>query len=199
MNIICAYRRLVFGRIEVFAKRGPIETLLFKQNNTIVNSAADILALAVSGDTAINGMYLAYTNGVVAEAPVPVERAASHYHTLGSISPKGFVRVPTVSEPAFSSTNTTLYNGNAVKFVAISDANVVIADPGNDVTDGLSTFYGAGLMVLDPDGYVNDLLFAAVNFDIPQLKVAGANIGVRWTLTFANPEVSSSLSSSSSM
>jgi len=169
---------------------------LFTEKNTVVNSAADILAKAVAGQLTLNGMYFPFTNGLVSEPPVPVERTADHYHTLGSISPKGFVRAPTLAEPSFRSTDTSKFNNNQIILVAISDTNVVVPDPGNELIDGVSQFYGSALLALDPDSFLQDILFSADNFVSPVPKIPNAQIGVRWRVTFKAP---AAVSSSSSM
>jgi hypothetical protein len=195
---------LVKGRVEVFQRfpvyGGHYDRKLYSQDNIIVESHADILAKAAAGEPVfVNGMYFAYTNGAVAEPPVPAERTASYYHTTGSVNPKGFVRVPTIAEPSFASSDTPFAH-NQVTVVAVSDSNVVVPDPGNEVTDNVSQFYGAGLLFLEPSSFLNDILFSAVNFASPITKVANAQIGVRWTLTFKPVDfVPSSFSSSSSM
>jgi hypothetical protein len=189
------------GHIEVFLRypiyKGWYDRTLYSQKNTIVNSSVDILAkAAVAEELVLNGMYFAFTNGVVSEAPVPPERTANYYQTTGSVSPKGFVRVPTIAEPSFGTSDPVKFAHNRVVVVAVSDTNVVVPDFGNSVTDNVSKFYGAGLLALDPNSFTDDILFSAVNFDSPLTKVANAQIGVRWTLTFNPTEAESSSSSS---
>jgi len=194
MQVNQQYKYPIKGDITVF-RRDEItgkDTDLHSQHNVIVNTAADVMALAVSGQANINGMYMAYENSVppIVEATPAVTRAASYYHTTGSTDPRGFVRVPTISQPAIASSDPK-YNGNQVTFVGISDSNVVIPDGTNSVTDGTSQFYGAALLFLDPAGFANDILFSAVTFDdigpSEFEKIAGAQLGVRWVITFDIP------------
>jgi hypothetical protein len=196
MKLDRKYNFPVRGHITVFQREvinGEIvDTDLLSKPNLVVNTGADVMALAVSGQSPINGMYMAYENSappIVESSPV-VTRAASYYHTTGSTDPRGFVRVPTVSQPDFTSSDPK-YNNNQVTFVAISDSNVVIPDGGNAVTDGTSQFYGAALLHLAPTGYADDILFAAATFSDSGPsefeKIAGAQLGVRWTVEFDIP------------
>ena len=196
MQVENKYNYPVRGDITIFQRSivgGEInDTDIHSQSNLVVNTAADVMALAVAGQASINGMYMAYENSVppIVETTPLVTRAASYYHTTGSTNPKGFVRVPTISQPSFVASDPK-YNGNQITFVGISDSNVVILDAGNAVADGTSQFYGAALLFLDPAGYANDILFSAVTFDdigpSEFEKIAGAQLGVRWTLTFDIP------------
>jgi hypothetical protein len=179
------------GDVEVFSRLRGVDTVVYKKRNLIVNEGSDVMAQAVAGGLFVNGMYLNFTNSPGATPPfdpVTVDRTAELYQTSGSIAPLGVVRVPTLAQPEFSTSDNTKYNGNQVRFTAISDSNV-LNDPGPaaSLIDGVSNFYGAALLYLDPEDLTQDLLLAAVNFDDFVVKVANAQIGVRWTLTFTTP------------
>jgi hypothetical protein len=196
MQVENKYNYPVRGDITVFQRSvvdGVIQdTDIHSQKNLVVNTAADVMALSVAGQAPINGMYMAYENSAppIVEATPLVTRAANYYHTTGSADPRGFVRVPTISQPAFAASDPK-YNGNQITFVGISNSNVVIPDGGNAVADGTSQFYGAALLHLSPAGYASDILFSAVTFDdigpSEFVKIAGAQLGLRWTLTFDIP------------
>jgi hypothetical protein len=178
------------GDIEVFSRLRGVDTVVYSKRNLIVNEGSDVLAMAAAGGVFVNGMYLNFTNspgGTPPFDPVTVDRTADLYQSAGSVSPLGVVRVPTLSEPEFSTSDNTKYNNNQVRFTAISDTNVLNDDTAAELIDGVSNFYGASLLYLDPNDPTNDLLLAAVNFDDFIVKVANAQIGVRWTLTFTTP------------
>lgn len=177
------------GDIEVFYRYPDREETVLKKKNVILFSAADVITKALAGQLAINGMYLAYENSAppIAEDTPPQERTALYYQSTGSTDPRGFNRVSTVAQASFDSTEAN-YNNNKVTFVSISDGEVAIADGGNAVADGTSQYYGAALAYLDPSDLNNDILFSAVTFaDLggPSEfeKIAGAQIGVRWSIT----------------
>ena len=119
---------------------------------------------------------------------MPPERLASWYATTGSVAPMGFVRVPLIGTPAYATTDAGRYVNNRVSFTAISDGRVCVPDTGNEMTDGVSKFYGAALAYLG-DTYAQDVLFSAVNFvdttgAESYLKIPNAQLGVRWFLSF---------------
>jgi hypothetical protein len=194
MNIAEAHKLPIRGEIELFHlfDNGRVQSI-HKQRNVILNSGMDIAARALAGNINVNGMYMAYENSAppIAEPTPAATTTALYYQTTGSTDPRGFVRVPTIAMPAFSSTDTQ-YNTNKATFVAISDGNVAIPDGGNTVQDGVSQFYGAALAYLDPEGYAGDILFSAISFkDIGTPtefeKIAGAQIGIRWAIWFELP------------
>jgi len=192
MNI-CEEHRGVRGQIELFRQlpQGPEEILA--QGNTILNGAADLMAKAVAGQLLINGMYFAYDNDGPPfddTSPPPKERTATFYHTDGG-GTRNFVRAATLAQPSFDASDTQ-YNHNKVVFVAVTDGGGELPGAGNILTDGLSQFYGAALGWLSPDGYTEDLLFSAIDFDdigaVSHFQqIAGAQLGIRWSIFFTIP------------
>jgi len=179
----------VQGRVEIFHvyPNGDKHTV-FRGKNTIVNSGSDILAKALAGELAVNGMYLRYFNGAgpVASATIPATRTATYYHNLAA--DEGIVRVATLAEPSYASSDETTYDNNNVVFVSITDSNTI----GAALTDGLSNFFQAALVVLDSDDYTDDILFSAAFFlssgsVVLVPKIANAQVGVRWTVSFTTP------------
>jgi hypothetical protein len=179
----------VYGDVEIFLRRpGQPDETLQRRKNLVLYSAYDLLAKAAGGQQLVNGMYLAYSNDAVPADVVPPERRASWYSTTGSVAPLGFVRVPLIGEPAYASTDATRYLNNRVSFTAISDGRVCVPVSGNELTDGVSKFYGAALIWLGAT-YAQDVLFSAVNFKDATgadyyLKIPNGQVGVRWFLSF---------------
>jgi hypothetical protein len=189
MNITDKALKPCRGEIEVFRRYKGYDKTLLRKDNLVVNSGMDLLAQALAGDKFVNGMYMAYSNDTppIAEPSPQLTDTVGLYQGAGSVDPKGFVRVPTIANPAFSSSDVQ-YNTNKVTFVGISDGQVAIPNGGNSVQDGVSQFYGAGLVHLDPDDLADDILFASVTFgDFGPSEfeqIAGAQIGIRWSVYF---------------
>lgn len=187
------FKDFVRGEIEVLHihEDGREEILLHKKN-LILNSASDLVAKAVAGELRINGMYMAYRNdGGDAQFPVDITLAPGDFLALPTNS--GFVRVPTISRPEYAASE-LYYVNNQVKFTAITDSNPVVPTANNTITDGVSMFYGASLAFVDPGtDPLKDVLVAGAHFDngapIEFPKIAGAQLAVRWTLTFKTPQV----------
>ena len=191
MNLAQVYSS-VRGDLEVFLRTAEGDRTLFRTQNMIVNSGSDILAKCLGGiDRAINGMYLQFDNGadlVDAGEALSVDREASFYHSTTNL--KGILRVATLASPSFETTVEADYQHNKVLFVAVSDDNVLTGEP---IVDGTSRFFGAGL-IHRAETYADDVLFSAVHFRNPTTsaltpitKIANAQIGVRWGITFTTP------------
>jgi hypothetical protein len=176
------------GKVEIFRQYtdGSQETLL-KQDNLILNSGPDLMARVLAGktDSIVNGMYLEYKN-TAPTAPTIAEARDTSYYT-GLTGDTGFVRVSTLSEPSFSASD-TIYSNNQVSFVAITDGTT---ESSANIVDGTSQFYSAALVAIpDFTDQSTDVLFSASNFTnssdvlVPIIKVANAQIGVRWTIQF---------------
>jgi hypothetical protein len=161
MNIHSAVKQKIRGEVELFYRFPDRDEVILQKRNTILYGGMDLAAKAIAGKQFINGMYLAYENSAapISEPTPPPELTAAYYQTTGSTDPRGFVRVATLAEPSFDSTDAQ-YNNNKAIFVGISTSEVAIADGSNAVTDGVSQFYGAALAYLDPDDLTNDRLRA---------------------------------------
>jgi hypothetical protein len=189
MNIFCSSFDLssrARGSVDVFMKNmDGTETPLMSFSNLILYSGADILASALSGlpGGVVNGMYMEYKNDAIGVGPsVTRDRDASYYTSLSG--DYGYCRVPTIS--GVTSSSGADYEGNEITFVAITDGTY----GGGALTDGVSRFYGAGLISSpawsDPS---SDRLFSALNFEAssvltPVIKAANAQFGVRWKIRF---------------
>jgi hypothetical protein len=186
MQTCSKVRRPVRGDIELFL--GNI--VLLRKQNTVLNSGMDLMAMALGGERYINGMYFAYDNSLTpyTDTTPPSERTASFYHSVGT-GTLNIVRVPTLSRPEYSSTD-PIYNENKASFVAVTAGAGLLPGAGNVLTDGLSQFYGAALAWLHPTDYQQDVLFSCVGFDdlgtSHFVKVAGAQLGLRWGVTLNN-------------
>ena len=190
--MLSEHPRLQFrGDIEFFVINEGKEEILFRKKNLILNSGMDLLAKCLAGEAKINGMYIAYSNAAspLNESSPTVDRTANYYQTTGSDATKGFMRVPMLAAPAYSSTD-AIYNNNKVSFTAVSDGEVAVPVAGNEITPGTSKVYGAALAFLDPSGLSGDVLYSSVTFaDDPTVLdevtiTAGSQVGVRWAQSF---------------
>jgi len=171
------------------------ERQIIGHSNKIVRTGMGVLARALAGARYINGMYLAYTNGVVDTSPVGYDYTAGWFQTVWNSSERGFVRVPLAAQPAYRTSDATLFDENRVGFTSISTGVVAIPVAGNEIQDNITKFCMGGLTWLSPDGYGSDVLFAAVAFEEPTgsdnfslTKLPNAQIGMRWTITFETDE-----------
>lgn len=165
------------------------------RSNKIVRTGMGVLARALAGSRYINGMYLAYTNGVVATSPVGYDYTTGWFQTIWNSSERGFVRVPLAAQPSYGTSDSTLYTENQARFTSISTNAPAIAVSGNEIQDNITKYCMGGLCWLDTSGYGNDILFAAVAFEEPTgtdnfslTKLPNAQIGMRWTITFETDE-----------
>jgi hypothetical protein len=194
VNDAANIRKHVRGQIELFSVRDGEEETLLKRSNVILNGGADLMASAIAGDKFVTGMYLGYDNfsPPFADTTPPATRTASFYHDVGAGETRGLIRVPTIARATFAASD-GIYNGNQVSFTAISTGEPAVPAGFNSLLDNVSDFFGAGLAWLDPEGDITkDVLFAAVTFaDLGGpthfTKLAGADIGLRWTITFEAP------------
>ena len=191
MNNKDTFKDFVQGEIEVLQIHADgTEELLLRKKNMILNSGSDLVAKAVAGELHINGMYLVYRNGADAKFPVSATLTPADFAVLPAGS--GFVRVPTISRAGYTSSD-IIYSHNQVQFTAVSDSNPVFPSGGNTITDGVTMFYGAALAFIAPGtDSTKDVLMASSHFEyqaapIEYVKIAGAQIAVRWTLTFTTP------------
>lgn len=172
----------VKGHIELFQVDSDEWKAIQDQHNLVTYEGADILAKAVAGALNINTMYLVFENdsGAIRIS----EDLGNIAGTYADTSPnRGYVRVSTMGEPVYTSSGDD-YNNNEVAFLAVTDGTA----EGATVTDGTSVFYHTALVASpDFDDQTDDLIFSCSDLSTEITKVAGAQIGIRWTLTFEAP------------
>jgi len=175
----------VKGTIELFnVSDGVWGDCIHKQHNLITYQGADILAKAIAGDLNINAVYIVFENdsGAIRISEDLGNIAATY---ADSSANRSFVRVSTMGEPVFTADGTD-YQSNQVTFLAVTDG--ISFFPAVPVTDGTSVFYHSALVsAADMDDQTEDLIFSCADLTTDITKVAGANIGIRWTITFEAP------------
>jgi len=174
----------VKGMIQLYAVRGNDWELLDTQHNLVTYQGADILAKACAGALNINAMYMVFENDPSAiRISEDLGNIASTY--ADSSPNRSFVRVSTMGEPVYTSSDSD-YQNNEVAFLAVT--NGISEFPLVPVTDGTSVFYHSALVAApDMDDQTEDLVFSCADLSTEPTKVAGAQIGIRWTLTFEAP------------
>lgn len=172
------------GRIELFWVDKGEWTSFHVQENMVVNGAADIMAMAVSGKRAINGMYMAFENDPSAVNYTPGEANDAAYYATPSTD-RGLVRVSTLGEPVSESTDPA-YVGNKVTFMGVTDGTSFF--PSVTLQDGTSVLYHSALTSMVEGGSQDeDKIFSCADFTTPVTKIAGSQLGVRWDIIFARP------------
>jgi hypothetical protein len=154
------------------------------QHNLVTNQGSDILAKALAGQLSVNGMYMVFRNDVGATPIVAdVTNTADTYAT--SSANRSFCRVTAMGSPVFT-TSDAAYVNNEVAFLAVTDG--VSFFPAVPVTDGTSVFYHSALVAIpDFDTQDDDQIFSCSDLSTAITKIAGAQIGIRWTITFETP------------
>ena len=176
--------RLVVGRIQIFRVSDGKWILIDEKKNLVTYGGSDILAKALANELKVNCIYVVFENN---PAAIRISTDASNIAaTYATSSPnRSFVRVPTMGDPVYSSTDPD-YANNEVSFLGVTDGSSEF--PAVPVTDGVSVFYHSALVAApDMDDQTKDVVFSCANFSSDQTKVAGAQIGIRWTLTFTSP------------
>jgi len=173
--------RTVKGTIELFKVDGDKWDLVHKQHNLVTYQGSDILAKALAGDLNINMMYMVFENDPAAvRISEDLSDVAATY--ADSSANRSFVRVTTMGDPVYTSEGTD-YQTNQVAFLAVTDG--ISFFPAVPVTDGTSVFYHTALVAsTDFDDQTEDMIFSCADLTTDISKVAGAQIGIRWTITF---------------
>lgn len=175
----------VKGLIELSWVKNGIWTPFHKQSNLIAYGSGDICAAAVAGLRKINGMYIAFENDAGADNYVPgSDNDAAYYAT--EVANRSFVRVTTLGEPIIEASDAN-YTGNRITFLGVTDGTTFLTAP---LTDSLSVFYHSALVSIDDEGdgaQADDIIFSNADFSTTVTKVAGAQLGVKWEITFAKP------------
>ncbi len=171
------------GEIELYSVQDDVWTFNYKQHNLIAYDGSDVLAKALAGDLNINLMYLVFEND---PAAVRIsEGLANDAATYAATSPnRSFVRVSTIGEPVYSA-STSNYVNNKVVFLGITDGTTQV--PSVPVTDGTSVFYHSALVAsVEGAAQDEDKIFSCSDLTTEITKIAGAQIGIRWTITFVS-------------
>ena len=178
-------RKIARGYVEMFLVRDGIWTPIGSVHNDICYDGMDIMAKALHGDLAINAMYLVFENDAGA-ADITVDAANTYATYTAAEANRSFVRISTLGDPIYSSTDATIYENNRVVFLGVTDGTSYF--PAIPVTDATSVFYHTAL-VAAPDftDETEDKIFSCAALSPTVTKVAGAQVGVRWTITFDLP------------
>ena len=174
----------VRGRIEFFRVSDGIWTKLFEQHNMITYGGSDTLAKAISNQAHLNAVYMVFENNPAAVRITEAKDNDAATYAAASVD-RSFVRVSTLGEPVLQSSGTDYVN-NEVVFLAVSDGTTEF--PAVPVTDGTSVFYHTALVCApDMTDQTLDVVFSCSDLTSDITKVAGAQIGIRWTITFETP------------
>jgi hypothetical protein len=175
----------VKGRLEIsYVYPGNRWEKIHEQSNLVTNQGSDILAKALAGKMNVNGMYLVFRNAPSA-TPIVADKAnvAATYATASTN--RSFVRVTTMGEPIFTASDSD-YQNNEVTFMAVTDGTSFY--PSVPVTDGSSVFYHSALVAMPSfSDQTTDAIFSCADMSTPITKIAGAQIGLRWIITFVTP------------
>lgn len=163
-----------------------------RMRNTVVYTGYDLLASLATSDKYLNGMYIEFTNGVVADpSPISATRDRSYYEALedaGYAGDLGYVRVPIALEPLFSSTDGgTNYQSNKATLVAVTDP---VSASKNAVIDGTSQFFTVALVhIPDINDSSQDIVYNAAVIKnggvfAPVPKTANIQVGIQATAKF---------------
>ena len=173
------------GKIEVFNIRDGIWTKRAEFNNNILYSGYDAMAQAFAGDTdyIVNGMYIEYMNGTPTQPVIPLDRTPSYYEALAD--PYGYVRIRTLSQPVFSSSDSTKYSSNTVTLLGVTDGT---SAGGASIIDGTTKFTSLALVAIPDisDRTQDTLVSGAPIMDgstfAPITKLANSQLGFKWSL-----------------
>ncbi len=163
-----------------------------RMRNTVVYTGYDLLAALATSDKYLNGMYIEFTNGIVADpSPIPATRDRSYYEALedaGYVGDLGYVRVPIALEPLYSSTDSGVnYQSNKTTLVAVTDP---VSASLNAVIDGTSQFFTVALVhIPDINDSSQDIVYNAATIKYggvfaPVPKAANIQVGIQATAKF---------------
>jgi hypothetical protein len=174
----------IAGHFQVYLVRDGKWELMQEQCNMTTYSGADLLGKALAGQLSANTIYIVFENDPSAVRISPdVENDAATY--AAASANRSFVRVSTMGSPTFTASGSE-YDSNKVTFLGVTDGSSFFeAIP---VTDGTSVFYHAALVASpDADDQTQDVVFSCGDLTTDLTKVAGAQIGIRWDITFTTP------------
>jgi len=177
-----------FGIFLLKAGKPPQEVA--RMLNTVVYTGFDLLAELATSAKYLNGMYIEFTNGVVADpSPIPATRSRSYYEALeaaGYAGDLGYVRVPIALDPVFSSTGSS-YASNKATLTAVTDP---VSASKNAVIDGTSDFFAVALVhIPDITDATQDIVYNAAVIKnggvfAPIPKTANIQVGIQATAKF---------------
>ncbi len=167
------------GDLEFFSVVKDKWTPIHKQQNMIVTEGASILASALAGNRKVDTMYLVFRNADGAlDIVADTDNKVTDY-TVESAN-RGTLRIPILGDPVFTSSEE--YSNNIITFLGVSD---VSESWGASLMDGSSTVYHTALASSDKEGA--DLIFSCADITVPITKIIGAQIGIKWNITFNRP------------
>lgn len=172
----------ISGWVDLFEVRGGVWLPAGGQPNQITTQGADVMALALAGLRKLNCMYFAYSNGTgVSPLNSSEYNNASTYAAV--VSGRGVGRSLAVSAPSFSSSGSG-FDGNRITITAMTSGDKL---SGEDLLDSVSSVYHVALVSAADDSDASlDMVFSCSDLTVERVKSAGAQIGVRWTLTCSN-------------
>jgi len=190
MNIEMTLKKLLEGSIRLFLHSLSGEKEIGVAHNLILNTGMELLARSMAGTHRVNGMYFLFDNDGPGTYPeFTADTALSHFHTTLSTGYLGFIRAPLVADSVVTAAGAA---ANA-SYTSISGRQVAVDSGSNELTDGVSMFYGAALGYLHPTDITKDILLSAVRFsDVTSLddgvilKTPGLSPGIRWNIQAQN-------------
>lgn len=173
------------GKVELFDVRDGIWTKQCEFNNNILYSGYDAMAKAFAGnsDFVVNGMYIEYLNGTPTQPTIPLDRTKDYYEALAD--PYGYVRIKTLSEPIFSSSDASQYENNVITLLGVTDGT---SAGGASIIDGTTQFYSVALVAIpNLSSKTTDTLVSAAPIMVndvftPKTKLANSQLGFKWSL-----------------
>jgi hypothetical protein len=168
------------------------DTLLFKKieeiHNLVVFSGADIIAKAITGDTAyrLSTLYFEFDNVTLSPPPSYLtDRTADRSYYDFSAGTRDFLRVPLSGAPAMAA-STVDYDGNQLTFFGMTSGSGQLGGAGTaNYTNGVSSVIGVGLLASPtPLVQANDVLFARTYLTVPIQKEANKQVAISWDITF---------------
>jgi len=171
------------GHREFFQVTNGVWEKIGEDHNMITNEGVNILAKAITNKAHINAMYLCFENTDTTNYNEAKTNNAEYY--AGIAANRGIVRISTLGEPIFSDSDSQ-YSHNKVTFLGVSDGTTMF--PTVTVQDGTSIFYHTALVAMsDSEDQTKDMIFSCGDLTVPITKIAGSQIGIRWTITFTSP------------
>ena len=168
------------GVLQLSWVKDGVWTPFLEQSNLCTYDGTSLLTAALTGKRVLNAMYLCYENSNVQKYTADASNDAAYY--ANEITGRGLVRVTTLSEPVIESEGAN-YHDNKITVRGVTDGSAFF--PGTPVTDGVSSFYHTALASLDPEAsQSSDIILSCSDIATPVTKVAGAHLGIKWSVIF---------------